>query len=202
MNRRYLLIGAHPDDIEMGCLASILHMHDKTDRVFVFVASICDIDRMAELKDSMYLLELQLDCDEFTWKVSSAEDMYIHKSYTMLREQLDHIRDKYKPTHVFMPSRKDLHQDHSFIGELALSVFRHSSCVSYEVVRSLIEFTPNYYVKIDKKYRLGLHYIGFYESQSHKYYMSSDVVKAQLRHRGSEIGVEYAQAFEILRWIE
>lgn len=117
-----------------------------------------------------------------------------------IRAVLDKIRDEYKPDVVFTTSLNDLHQDHKYLSEETIRVFRRCTVLSYEISTSVGNFQPSLY-KIVTKEQLDnmIDIINIYESQKGQQYMSDDLIRGILKHRGGEIGVDFAQAFEVIR---
>jgi len=101
---------------------------------------------------------------------------------------------------VFIPSLNDLHQDHKVIAEEGVRAFKNSSLLSYELLWNIISFHNTCFFEltlnqVEKKIKA----IQEYKSQTFRGYSDPDFIKAQLKVRGVQVGLEYAEVFEVVR---
>jgi LmbE family N-acetylglucosaminyl deacetylase len=97
---------------------------------------------------------------------------------------------------------EDLHQDHSTIAKEGLRAFKMKSILGYEIPWNNINFTTQSFIVFDKTHLVRkLNALSCYESQKHRYYASKDFITSLARTRGTQIGVKYAEVFEVIRWI-
>jgi len=203
---RYLAIGPHPDDVESGCMASLINQLTEKDELMYIVISRClDIPRnkniMFEWNKVIEYLKSILPC-KFESKIFNFANRRMAEQHMEIRSMLDEIREKFAPHIVFTTSPKDLHQDHEYIGRETIRVFRECTVISYEIPRSVGVFIPNMYQVLNENDVLNaIKILNLYQSQSKKKYMKKELIWGTYKHRGGEIGREYAQAFEILRLV-
>ncbi|NHI94798.1 MAG: hypothetical protein EAX96_20065 [Candidatus Lokiarchaeota archaeon] len=200
----YLAVGPHPDDVELGCAATLFEIIKPDDKLLYITLSFClDIERnkniKEELKKSQEFLKSMLPC-EISFQNFDFPNRKMFEKHMEIREALEKARNQFDPDVVFSTSPKDLHQDHRYIGEEVMRVFRECTLITYEIPRSVGIFIPNMYVSlsqntVDKVVKIK----ELYQSQSTQKYMSQDLVIGTLKHRGGEVGQNYAQAFEVIR---
>jgi len=103
---------------------------------------------------------------------------------------------------VIIPSGKDRHQDHRAVHRIAMTVFRFSTVLTFDLPYNG-SVNPNFFVPltrqdVDKK----IEACQCYKSQSHQTYMKPENIEALARVRGTTLRTEFAEAFEVVRWID
>jgi len=205
MTRINLVLAPHTDDGELGCGATISKLIREGERVVYAAFSICE-DSLPEglPKDTLYT-----ECTMAT-EVLGIRRTYIFRyavrhfwsQRQIILDKLIELRDKIKPDLVFMPSSFDTHQDHVVIFEEGRRAFKHCSVLGYEMPHNNFAFAPTCYrvvESIDIGNKLGA--LISYESQKDRPYFAHDLILGQAKVRGLQVGVEYAEAFEVIRWI-
>jgi len=204
ITKHYLAVGPHPDDVELGCGATLFEILKPDDKLLYITMSFClDIARnkniKEELKKSQEYIKSQLPC-EVTFQNFDFPNRRMFEKHMDIREALDNIRSEFNPDIVFFTSPKDLHQDHRYIGEEVMRVFRECSLITYEIPRSVGIFLPNMYVSLSEKtVNKVIKIKELYKSQSEMKYMANDLLMGTFKHRGAEVGKSFAQAFEVIR---
>lgn len=197
MHRTILAIGSHPDDIELGCGATLRkHVVEKDDVYFV----IASYGEKGGEKDSRYEEALK------SAKLIGAKDVFfLGLPDTMIKHdgitvgKLDKYISGIKPDLIYVHSPKDYHQDHAAISQSTLSASRHmkNGVLFYESPSTTIEFRPTAYNDITDYFECKLKSVEYFESQSEKNYMEKVSIVGLAKSRGSVLGVEYAEAFEV-----
>ncbi|RLF89425.1 hypothetical protein DRN46_05610 [Thermococci archaeon] len=114
---------------------------------------------------------------------------------------IEEIVREFEPDRVYSPSRRDRHQDH-----VATSMAVDAACknvkenLKYETPSTLTEFSPQYFVDISKSISRKIEAISAHKSQIRKHRFRIEAIKGLASFRGYQMGVEYAEAFEV-RWI-
>lgn len=204
---KYLLIGPHPDDVELGCVASILQMTSFRDAIRYVVLSKClDIPRNEQIEEEFDLacnrIKQYLKKRDYSAYIHDFKNRRLHSQAMEIRKQLEVHRDEFNPDVVFVTHYNDYHQDHSYLAEESFRVFRSCSIACYEIPRHIRRFLPNMYVRLeDISVNMSIDVLASYKSQETRFYMAHDLIKSTYRHRGGEVGTKYAQAFEIVRWV-
>jgi len=197
-----LAIGAHPDDIEIGCGGTIKKHVLTGDDVYFIIATSGEKggnkeERIAEAKKSATLMGIK---DIY---FLSIPDTYIsHNGQTV--QLIDNIIKKISPNIIYVHSLKDYHQDHSNIAKSTLSSSRNmkNSIMCYEAPSTTLEFTPNAFKNISVTFESKMECINQFVSQEKKDYVERQAIVNLAKFRGKIINVEYAEAFEVLRLIE
>jgi LmbE family N-acetylglucosaminyl deacetylase len=138
------------------------------------------------------------------------ENLYIYDyevrklSYSRqnILEQLIDLRNSNNFDLVIMPSSKDIHQDHATIAEEGLRAFKYSTILGYELIWNNLSFDTTTFVKLDaSNVKAKCNALACYESQRGRPYMSDDFIRSLARTRGVQIGADYAEAYEVIRWV-
>jgi LmbE family N-acetylglucosaminyl deacetylase len=198
---RILCLGAHCDDIDIGCggtLLKLLSGGDSWDVTWAVLSS--NEQRAKELRASArrFLRGAALSrvlTYEFT-------DAYFPAQYAEIKKTFESLKSLPQPDIVFTHGRFDLHQDHRIVGELTWNVFRNHLILEYEIPKYEGGLTtPNAYVRLTKahaetKARLLLQ---SYKSQHAKPWFKAETFHALMRLRGIEAGpgTEWAEGFHI-----
>ena len=117
-------------------------------------------------------------------------------------EDLVELEKKITPDLVFMPSSFDVHQDHRVIFEEGRRAFKKQSILGYEFMWNNFAFNSTCFIclngsQIEKKIQA----VNEYKSQKKRFYAMEKLVKGLSNFRGLQINTEYAEAYEVIRWI-
>jgi N-acetylglucosamine malate deacetylase 1 len=198
--KRILFLGAHPDDIELGCGALLNHIARQTD---VLCVTLSDNQKNAllknvvnELYDSMAILGVpknKVVVQEFTTR----------KFPDMRQEILEYLlelRRDFKPEIVFVHTRQDIHQDHNVVTEEALRAYRGITVLGYDVVRSSYGFFPHFLVEVtEEDVGKKIEALSQYETYHDRYYFDTDLLRATMIRHGALAERPFAEGFDILR---
>ncbi len=200
--KRIFFIGAHPDDIELGCGGLIAHLAGKAE-IFCFTLSDNQKNPLLthlpiEHHNSMKILGVDKDhviLHHFTTR------RFQHERQEIL-EFLFEQNKIYQPDIVFTHTNADLHQDHSTVTMETLRAFRGISVFGFDVIRSSSGFFPRFLVKIDEAdVEKKIQSLAAYTTYKDKYYFSAELTRAILLRNGSLAESRYAEGFEIFRMI-
>jgi LmbE family N-acetylglucosaminyl deacetylase len=208
MTKKILLLSPHTDDIELGCGGTVCKLLEEGNDIHWIVFSTAEMSLKNAPKDTLQkeflcvVKELNLSNDSY--KIYPYE---VRKLDTVRQEILDeliHVRNTFKPDIVFTPSLNDFHQDHQVVVSETIRAFKTTTAIiSYELPWNYINFSTQLFCKlttkhIDMKWKLLQHY----KSQLvDKPYFDRDVVYGSAKVRGVQCNAEYAEAFEVIRWI-
>ena len=195
-----LCIGAHPDDIEVGCGGTILKLSKKGINVNALVLTNGERGgqkkkRMGETRRSLEMLGVN--------KIvfGNFKDTEISISTEIMECIEEYIRDTNVKT-IFTHSLHDTHQDHYYTAKNSLIAGRKiSNILKYETKYST-DFHPLYYVDIREEIQRKISAIDLHESQVNEGKLKSSDYLLIARYRGRNIGIEYAEAFEVERILE
>jgi LmbE family N-acetylglucosaminyl deacetylase len=197
--RRILAIGAHPDDIELGC-GGTLRKHVLTgDEVYYVIASLGEKsgDKDKRKAETMAAAELMGVRDGYF--LNLPDTMIMHDGVTV--GLLDKYMGKIEPEIVYVHSPKDYHQDHANIAKSTLSASRNmrNAILLYETPSTTIEFRPVAFSDVSDKFEHKLKCVEQYVSQDDKEYMEKEAIIGLAKTRGHTMGVKFAEAFEVAR---
>ena len=204
--KKILLLAPHPDDPEYSCGGSIARW-SKENEIFYAAFSPC-LQSLPEGfgPDTLYT-ELQASS-----KLLGIPDKQIYTFEFPVRKFPEHrqdileamivLRNAIRPDIVVMPNSQDIHQDHKTIFEEGQRAFKHCSMLGYELPWNSLSFTSNFHVKLSQEdLNLKWEAISAYKSQEIRSYKSEDFFRGLARVRGMQVGTEYAEAFELIRWV-
>lgn len=198
--KRVLLVGSHPDDIEIGCGGTMSKYRGRTDIVNSVIFAPCLEDPfnkgiLQEYKTSMSSLGVYEAINH-----EYPRDI-LENSIQDIRDILHDFKTSFKPDIVFCNSMKDLHQDHRAVASACKTIFRDTATViCYENTRSMVHFTPNLYVVLsDEQLKDKLKLLNIYKTQTRRIYLTPEIVESIARYRGCQVSTLYAEAFEVWR---
>ena len=204
----YLFLGAHPDDISLGCGGLIAKLQRTNTCVtpYFAVLSVKNKNADGDVILERDLIEPQQAAHILGYSTESVNfgpffGQVFHEQAQAIREYLLTLRAKYIPDRVFFPSLQDIHQDHQVLAQEAFRIFRNSDCFGYEIIRSSLQFCPNYYVMLSKEdVEIKISAVSAFRSQktqSAGYYFDAGITKSTLIYHGTKRGCEFAEAYEI-----
>jgi LmbE family N-acetylglucosaminyl deacetylase len=204
---KYLFLGAHPDDIELGAGASLA----KAIENGISCHSVIFADFRNLLSDKK--------ADSEVWEESisaqlilgmSKSDITFHsfpvRRFDEFRQEilqiLIDISQENHYSHIFIPNTLDIHQDHKVVSNEAIRAFKFNSLLGYELPWNNIESKINYYNKLEKSHlELKIRSLGEFSSQKERFYFSKTTISSIAKFRGLQIGVENAEGFEVIRYV-
>jgi LmbE family N-acetylglucosaminyl deacetylase len=201
--RTILAVGAHPDDVELGCAGTLALHTAASDKVYFLVltrgeASGNPHSRIVECRKSAKTLGV---ADVF---IGGIPDTKVHDGRGTI-DVIERVVDKLRPDIIYAPSFKDTHQDHRNTGHAVLSACRRCQIILlYEGASTQRDFNPQVFVDIGKTFQLKLAATRFYGSQVENHGGYAKAVKAiegLAKFRGYQAGVEVAEAFEVGKFI-
>ena len=208
---KILAIGAHFDDVELGCGGALAAHAASGDEVYVFVATVSGFSNQydqsvrssevakAEAEDAMRMLGVKrMFCGDFkTLEVEFVDDLNIQ--ILRLVEQLG-IQQVY--THWV----GDIHHDHQAVARASLHSCRHvPRLLMYRSnwYHSTLDFRGNFYVDITHHWDAKEQAI-----RAHKSEMDRTGAKwisffcNEAENAGQRIGVRYAEVYEVVKWLQ
>jgi len=207
--KNILAVGAHADDVEIGCGGTIAAHVEKGDRVIILIMT----ESFFTNYDGTVLRTIEEGKieEESSAKILGAELINLgfktkevpYSSETV--EAINEIIDKYNIDMIYTHWYHDTHQDHRRTTQSVLSAGRYVKNIlmyepEYPAGRSYSGFHNQYYVDISPTIDIKMDSLKVHTSQVIKY--GDDFLKAveaRARHRGYEVGNKYAECFEVLR---
>ena len=201
-SRIVLAVGAHPDDIELGCGGTLYKSVQSGAKVIALYMTrggkMTDTNvRMKESTEAMKILGVHnVHFEDFP----DTEIPFSHKAVSCL----EGYAIKYRPDVVLTHSINDTHQDHRQVAWLSMSAFRNiPKILAYETPRVMpAAFSPTYFVDISGCSQVKWEALKCHVSQNEKRYLAYESMINLCSFRGSQAGVKEAEAFEVVRYLE
>ena len=198
--KRVLFLGAHPDDIELGCGALIHNIASISELLCV---TLSDNQKNPILKNvvdeqcrSMAILGVPKDrvkYGPFTTRVFPQARQEILEYFLQLRND-------FRPDIIFVHSKQDVHQDHLTMTDESLRAFRGITVLGFDVVRSSHGFFPHFLVEVSEAdVQAKIEALAQYATYRDKYYFNSDLTRSIMIRHGALAERPFAEGFDILR---
>lgn len=223
MLKQIVVISAHPDDEIIGAGGTLLKHVSKGDHVhWIIVTNVTGGGGFAEER----IESRQIEIDKVARSVGFAS---VHKldyptmqltpaSLISLIPKISDLFSQIKPEIIYCLNRSDAHSDHRVVFDAVMACtksFRYPfikqvlmyECISEtEFAPALPEkaFMPNYFVDVSETLKQKLEIAAIYESEfaDHPFPRSIENITALATFRGASVGVRYAEAFQLLKYID
>jgi LmbE family N-acetylglucosaminyl deacetylase len=196
--RRLLCLGAHSDDIEIGCGGTIMKLTGQSSQLEVlWVVLSADGARVREARAS---------AKAFLAKAARSEVVVRDFRGSFFPYQGEQIKEYFETLKAFGPDlvlthyRDDRHQDHRVVSDLTWNTFRDHLILEYEVPKYDGDLgQPNVFVEMPEKLtrRKVKSLCRFFQSQSNKHWFTEEIFLGLMRLRGMECASPsgFAEAF-------
>jgi LmbE family N-acetylglucosaminyl deacetylase len=221
--KNVIVIAAHPDDEIIGVGGTLLKHKENGDNIFWIITTNvfenqgfskervesrqAEIDKVAELVGITKVFKL-------TYPTMSLSSSSVNKMVS----EISAIFLEVKPEIIYCLNRSDAHSDHRFTFDAVMACtksFRYPfikqvlmyECISeteFAPVLAEKAFLPNYFVDISSHFERKIEIMKIYESEigEHPFPRSIRNLEALATFRGASVGVEYAEAFQLLKYID
>lgn len=198
--KRVLFLGAHPDDIELGCGALIHRIAPLSELLCVTLSDNQKNPLLSNVVDEQYrsmavlgVPRQQVVFGPFTTRV------FPHARQEILEYFLK-LRSDFQPDIIFVHSKQDVHQDHLTMTDEALRAFRGITVLGFDVVRSSHGFFPHFLIEVQAAdVEAKIQALAQYETYKDKYYFNCDLTRSILLRHGALAEKPFAEGFDILR---
>lgn len=198
--RRILFIGAHPDDIELGCGALIHHIVQQTDLLCLTLSDNKKNPDLQEVKDEHLRSMAKLGVPEEKVVVNHFETRRFLEARQDILETMIKFQKEFQPDIVFVHTKADVHQDHNAVTNEALRAFRGTTVLGFDVIRSSYGFFPSFLVEVtEDDVKAKLDALAEYNTYASRYYFDPDLTRATLIRNGAIAERPLAEGFDILR---
>ena len=197
--KRVLCLGAHSDDIEIGCGGTVLRMIEESKSIefyWLVLSSNPTRAKEAERSANAFLGGAR----HKTVVVKSFRDGFLPYIGAPVKEAFEKIKTIFVPDVIFTHFRQDLHQDHRMVCELTWNTFRNHFILEYEVPKYDADLrSPNFFVPLsDGQARKKVNALmRFFATQRNKQWFSEDLFYGLMRLRSIEGAspTRHAEAF-------
>ena len=183
-----LCLGAHSDDIEIGCGGTILRLVEEYSNLNIWWIVFAARDQRG--------VEAQESAAAFLKKASHKQviikdfkDGYFPYIGGEVKDYFEELKLKFEPDLIFTHYRHDLHQDHRLISELTWNTYRDHLILEYEIPKFDGDLgSPNLFINLDevicgRKIELIIHH---FKSQFNRHWFTKETFMSVLRLRGVE----------------
>lgn len=207
--KRILVMSPHVDDGEIGCGGSIAKYLEDGAEVFYLAFSDARISLSKEWPPDTLVREVKeaTACLGIPRENVRILDFRTRNFPAQRQEILDNIiniRDELKPNIIFTPSRRDVHQDHQTITWEVLRAFKRGdfTILGYEEPWNCFTFDTTAFIPLDDRHiKTKIDALDRYKSQKTRGYVTSQSVEGLAKTRGTQIGMPFAESFEVLRLV-
>ena len=198
--KKVLFIGAHPDDIELGCGALIANIAGCTEVLCVTLSDNLKNPALQNVVEehyrSMAILGVPRDHD----RLETFETRRFPHARQEILEYLFQLNRQFRPEVVFVHTKADINQDHNVVTEEALRAFRGTTLLGFDALRSSYGFFPHFLVEVSKEdMEKKVQSLMEYKTYGDKYYFDPEVLRATLIRHGALAERPFAEGFDILR---
>lgn len=196
---RILCLGAHSDDIEIGCGGTILRVLEENPAAEIYwVVLGATGPRKTEAIESANLFLAGAQKKEVVTR--EFRDGYFPHMWAEIKEFFEELKKKYQPDLILTHYRGDLHQDHRLVSELTWNTFRNHLILEYEILKYDGDIgVPNFFVQLAEPVaqRKIQTILNCFKTQKDKGWFTEDAFFSILRLRGIESNSpgKYAEAF-------
>jgi LmbE family N-acetylglucosaminyl deacetylase len=198
---RVLCLGAHSDDIEIGCGGTLLRlarsqMAPKLEILWVVLSADPPRDREALTGSRLFLSPLKRK----RVVLKNFPNSFFPQVGREIKQYFEELKKEFEPDLIFTHYRNDLHQDHRMVCDFAWNTFRNHLILEYEIPKYDGDFgSPNFFVHLDAALvsRKIKRLLKAFRSQQSKHWFTEDAFQAILRLRGIECSspTRFAEAF-------
>ena len=201
---KVLCLGAHCDDIEIGCGATLLRLCSERSLDVTWVVLSSTPRRAAETRASA--ARFLRNARNVELRIESLRDGYLPAHWAQAKDIVESLKKLPPPDLIFTHERDDRHQDHRVVSDLTWNTFRDHTILEYEILKydgGLGQ--PNLFVPVtpsmaDRKIR---NLRTAYASPTRKSWFAEDAFLALMRLRGIECNAArgLAEAFHVRKLV-
>lgn len=205
MNTVFVL-APHADDGEFGCGGTLKRFTEEGKDVYYIAFSPCN----KSMPEGSVENQLYHELDAAVTHLGIPEENVIKLDFEVrefpkyrqeILEKLVSLRKTHNPDLILLPNSDDVHQDHHTVYAEGVRAFKHSKILGYELPWNSRQFSNDFHVKLEKRHieaKIGA--ISEYKSQSFRLYKDEGFFFGLAKVRGVQANVEFAEAFELIKW--
>ncbi len=198
--KRVLFLGAHPDDIELGCGALLHHIGKETDVLCVTLSDNQKNPDLKKIRDEQLKSMKVLGVPQEKIVLGPFNTRVFPDSRQDILEYFLGLRKDFQPDLIFTHSKQDVHQDHNTMTDESLRAFRGITVLGFDVVRSSYGFFPHFLVEVtEEDVNKKIEALAEYETYRDRYYFNSELTRSIMMRHGALAERPFAEGFDILR---
>jgi LmbE family N-acetylglucosaminyl deacetylase len=205
--KRVMILAPHTDDGEFGCGASIAKFIEQGAEVFYTAFSVCE--QSVPFGFQQDELERELRHATAVMEIPP-ENVLIHRyevrrfpfnRQEILQDIID-TKQEVKPDLVFMPCLTDIHQDHQVVAMEGLRAYKGTTILSYEMPWNNISIQTSTFITLEERHiERKAAALACYKTQTFRHYANAEFIRSLAVTRGAQIGVPFAEVFELVRLV-
>jgi LmbE family N-acetylglucosaminyl deacetylase len=194
-----LCLGAHCDDIEIGCGGTLLKwIENQRVQSIQWVVFTSNAERAREARESAEAFLKDVPKKEVI--VKNYRDGFLPQMAADVKETFEAIKKGFSPDIIFTHYRQDLHQDHRLLADFTWNTFRNHLILEYEIPKYDGDLgNPNFFVHLDDRQakRKSEIMLKYFKSQANKHWFDEETFLALMRLRGMQSAAlsKYAEGF-------
>jgi LmbE family N-acetylglucosaminyl deacetylase len=197
--RRILCLGAHCDDIEIGCGGTILRLLEEHPGLEVYWLVVSSTPKRKKEARTAARIFVQAAAKSRI-VIQKFNDSFFPYQGQAIKRSFETLKRNFSPHLIFTHNRNDLHQDHRVISELTWNTFRDHLILEYEIPKYDGDLgAPNFFVALNEIFcsRKIDYILKSFKSQGGKQWFTADTFRGLLRLRGIECNApeKFAEAF-------
>lgn len=201
-----LVLAPHPDDGEFSCGGTLKRFSEEGKEIHYIAFSPCK-KSLPEGSENALFNELDNAIIHLGIKKENVRkyDFPVRefpKYRQEILEELISLKKELNPDLVLLPNSDDIHQDHHTVYKEGLRAFKHTRILGYELPWNSRQFRSDFHIKLEKSHiDAKIRAISEYKSQSFRAYKDKDFFYGLAKVRGVQANSEYAEAFELIKWV-
>lgn len=205
--KRILILAPHTDDGEFGCGGSIAKFLEEGAEVYYAAFSTAKESVPPGMPENI----LEIEVKDATKRLGIKPENLLIYGFTVrklnyvrqdLLEEMVRLKRDLDPDLVFMPSPHDLHQDHNTVAMEGQRAFKQTTILAYEIPWNHINFETRSFIRLEKRHiEKKIYALDAYNSQKMRKYASKEFIMSLATTRGVQIGCDFAECFEVIRYI-
>lgn len=205
-----LFISPHTDDVELGAGGTLTKLMEKGWEILWVVFSTAE-SSLPEgtppdtLRNEFLDVANSIGLKDNNLKIFDFQVRYLSSHRQEILEEMVKMKKEFSPNLVVGPSLDDNHQDHEVVAKETLRAFKDcASIICYELPWNHIAFNTQLFVKVKERHiSKKIELLKRYKSQIEldRPYFQEDYIRGWAKMRGVQVKSEFAEAFEVVRWI-
>ncbi|MGB3638675.1 MAG: PIG-L deacetylase family protein [Rivularia sp. (in: cyanobacteria)] len=196
---KILCLGAHCDDIEIGCGGTVLKLIEKYKNITVYWVVFSSNEQRSQeatVSSNIFLKEVS----QKKVIINQFRDGFLSFQGLEVKESFEQLKQEFSPDLIFTHYREDRHQDHRLISDLTWNTFRNHLILEYEIPKYDGDLgIPNFFVHLNEALcRRKIQYLmDAFPTQNKKQWFTEETFRSILRIRGIESNSpsNYSEAF-------
>jgi LmbE family N-acetylglucosaminyl deacetylase len=191
-----LALGAHPDDLELGCGATLAKLIERGANVCAVVftdgskGSASGLDRGEETRTALNSLGVQ------AVHLHNFPDTRLHEHLNELIATIEKHVGELHPTRVYTMFHGDRHQDHRTAYEASVVACRRvPQILAYETPSSYPNFVPTVFEPVDDFIERKVEALRLHRSQGERLYMHEEKIRSAAHFRGVQVDLGQTEGF-------